>query len=158
MDDISDIWDAYVLRASMIGTEQHRWRSRGEIKKVLYLEQMQKIDDHAYYCLVFAQFDNFIKTRFRNLIAIETATANGSTRAAWKYLKGNKPDFVSMIELLLPDHPLIHERVRELYRDRNRIVHDAKLTLLIELWRIVDDLKYIAELIDTTLPTPEAAP
>lgn len=165
MRDIDEIWEAYALLESRLDEEVRQNQTSGHpdsIQSISGLERTRQINEHAYFCLAFAQFDQFVRTRHERLVALKAATAAGFDQAARQHIQGNKPDFISMIRILLPGdtprHLDICKRIKELYRDRNRIIHDANLLLLVELWRAVDELKYISTEIDSVLDQLEATP
>ncbi len=159
MDDLDSIHGAYkVINTNLSALSIPQGISNeNRLEYYKMLKEYEEINSHAYFCLAFAQCEDLIKKRFRQLVGTCRTTTRGADQGAWEYVGGNKIDILFMVKFLLPGHDKIYATVRELYRDRNHIVHEAKLTLPIDLPRVIKDIKDIAKLIDDTLSTPEAA-
>lgn len=118
----------------------------------------KEVNDHAYFCLLFFQFEDFIKTSFASLVRSRLNRASGADQVAWERVGGQRLDILSMIRFLLPDDSAAYGRIKDLYSKRNKIAHEAVLSASVDMTAVPDDLEIIADTIQTALSDLEAAP
>ncbi len=123
-----------------------------------FWERTKQVNDHAYFCLLAFQLEQFVRESFSHLCEAQLTTTTGVDRIAWERIKTSKADFLTMVKFLLPGDVHLYNRARELYRDRNKIAHEAELSLPIQMSTAQQDIEGIALKIRSALPTPEAAP
>ena len=111
-----------------------------------------EINEHAYFALLFFQFEDFIKDHFRALRLARLTRAKGPDRSAWEYIDAERVPFVTMIRMLLPERADLQRKVKQYYDFRNRIAHEAALSLTIVLEKAAADLKAIATCIASDAP------
>ncbi len=124
----------------------------------LFWHRNRQVNDHAYFCLLAFQLEQFVKYSFARLCDRRLMMAASPDRIAWERVKAQKTDFLTMLRFLLPQDTHLYDRARELYRDRNKIAHEAELSLPIQMSATQRDIEVITTRIKTTLSTLEAAP
>ncbi|MEI7608425.1 MAG: hypothetical protein WCJ64_13700 [Rhodospirillaceae bacterium] len=116
------------------------------------LTKDKEINDHAYFALLFFQFEDFVKERFRGLRRTRLTVATRSDRAAWEYIDADRVSLLPMMRMLLPERADLRRKVKQYYDFRNRIAHEAALSLTIVLESAAADLKAIATCIASDAP------
>ena len=167
MDDLDDISDAYtsVVWSMILSTPTKLIYSpaenipNGDREKIEKRRRASKIHDHAYFCLAFAQFEVLIRRSLKELRERKLYLCKGSDRAAWEMiLVDEKMPIKKCPKLLLPNDSVCHRRFDKLCDDRNRIIHEDKLDLPLEVRSVIEEIKSITAKIRSALSTPEAAP
>ncbi|MEI7608198.1 MAG: hypothetical protein WCJ64_12550 [Rhodospirillaceae bacterium] len=163
MDEYGHIVWCHEICDDLILHEIYRCQGGKEYDEAFVDEELlwvkgRQINDHAYFCLLAFQLEQFVKDSFVRLCDARSLSTTGVDRIAWERVKASKADFLTMVRFLLPRDTHLYDRARELYRDRNKIAHEAELSLPIQMSATQRDIKEIATRIHSALSTLEAAP
>jgi hypothetical protein len=129
MRDISEIQALYIeidaplaAREAAAATEAERlaW----QIKRM--------INDSAYFLLAFAQFEDAVRTRVKELVA-DRRDKPWTLRSPWDVIDPERLDFMDSVALLFEKGNRDYNAIRDYYRERNRIAHGQwpKETILV---------------------------
>jgi len=158
MDNYGAIYNTFLdCRRRWLRAIEH-CQEIGEEGVIEGLEIQDIINNHAYFCLFFFQIEVHIKSLFSALCRRRQGDSLGPDRAAWTNISQRKPDIIGMAEILLADQPELITRLKSLYRDRNAIAHEGRVTLSLEMTTVINDIETIAQELDLLFADPEAAP
>ena len=119
MRDIGEIQALYIRTDAPLAageasatTEQDRvaWQIR------------RMINDSAYFLLAFAQFEDAVRTRVKDIV-VDRLKKPWAQRSPWDVIDPERLDFMGCIALMFEKGNRDYNAIGEYYRDRNRIAH-----------------------------------
>lgn len=91
------------------------------------LLQAEKLNDNAYFLMIFARFDSLIRHRTRELVEAACSQPDWRLARSWTILDPEKLDFLRCVALLTNQSEADYGYIKALYRDRSRVAHGGLL-------------------------------
>lgn len=84
---------------------------------------LRRYNDHAYFVLHFAQFEQHVNDQCEKLIARRKAKAKWASRRPWDSLDVDRMDFMRRVAVLTDKGQPTYAKVKSYYKIRNDIAH-----------------------------------
>ncbi|MEQ8785415.1 MAG: hypothetical protein RIC55_03920 [Pirellulaceae bacterium] len=120
MKSFSAILRAYVSIDGRLAREEAAASNARDRKR---LAGMRILNDQAYFVIIFAQFEDYIKNRCRRLIDRKTSSPNWVLRRAWDLIDVNRLSFMRQVALLIDRASADYGKVKSYYDIRCDIAH-----------------------------------
>lgn len=85
------------------------------------------INDCAYFMMLFARFEQYVKSRAVDLCKAQASAGDWPVRRVWMALDVERMNFLRQVALLTPKGGPDYRMVEEHYGERNRIAHGELL-------------------------------
>lgn len=123
MKDIRSVYDAYVEADSFLSAKESA--SRTQVRRNRWADRRDR-NDHAYFALLFAQFEDVVNTLCRQVVTKKKSSVNWGTRRAWDIVNTGDLDrvpFMNRVALLVEKGQTEFNLVNAYYRTRCEIDH-----------------------------------
>lgn len=131
MKSFREILRAYLAVDDLLQTEETR--ARTATRKATWAND-RRINDQAYFVILFAQLEEKIKASSTSLVAKRIQKANWSSRRAWDTFDVERMSFKGRVSLLVDKHQTEYAKIMKYYKIRCDLAHGvlyAKMPIVI---------------------------
>jgi hypothetical protein len=139
MSIVTDIEKTFFEIESFFNKKIFESRLAGDTAKELYWENGLDLNTHAYFVLLFARFEDHIKTETKKLILQSKSNiANYAERAAWEIIDTKQIHFKKRVELFIEKANPDYSTIIKYYEHRNTIAHGGTIANIRDIHNGID--------------------
>lgn len=114
--------------------------ANGWAKAVTRFTELRRINDGAYFLIIFAAFERVITDFAETAIRVRSSRPAYHQRRAWDTIS-NRPHFKDKVRLVLDQRTAQFATITNYYEVRNQLAHKGVTTITFSIPNVVADLK-----------------
>jgi len=134
---------------SEIARKLFRAISQGHARAIRRYEELRRINDGAYFLIIFATFERYINDRADVAVKARARKAAYHHRRAWETLLNSgkvNASFLNRVRLVLDQRTPDFGKVQSYYSVRNDLSHEGITSKVFSIPAVVADLRAVAKL------------